>query len=138
MRSEKLDRLVALADARKARDLALLEAALAEDRRLEAEIATLTGTVARDMADPDMTGMPYSQYAVRLQWADHRISQAAERRKVLQAEIRKLRSFAAVALGKHRALEKLTERARKQQIEHANARREREQPTEPAPRTDSG
>lgn len=135
MRSEKLGQLVDLANARKAHDLALLEAALAEDRRLELEIATLTGTVARDMADPDMSTMPYSQYAIRLQWADHRISEAAARRKALQTEIRKLRSLAAAALGKHRALEKLTERARKQQTEIAEARRERE--TAELPRRDT-
>ncbi len=138
MKSDQLNKLVALADAQKARDLAVLESALAEDRRLEQEINEMSKIIAQDMTDGDFSEMPYSQFALRLQWADHRVSEAAVRREALSDKIRKLRSLAAISLGKHSALEKLSERAEKQKREFREARTDRETPTGPPPRTDLG
>ena len=65
-----LRRLAALAEARRARDLARLDGLLAEDRRLVAEIAALAGTAARDLAEG--VALPLAQQGLRQAWADQR------------------------------------------------------------------
>ena len=126
MTPAKLRELAGLVEARKARDLARLDALLAEDRRLAAEIAGLMGTAARDLA----TGiaLPLPQQALRQAWADQRIRAAHRRRAELIPAIRAARAEALQSLGKHRALENLVERADRTAARLAAARTEREAP----------
>jgi hypothetical protein len=127
-----LRRLAGLLEARKARDLARLEALIAEDRRLEAEIAGLAGTVARDLE----TGIavPLAQQALRQAWADQRIRAARRRRAEIAALIRDARAAAARSLGKHESLESLVARADRAALQLSAARAEREAPPLPKPR----
>ena len=126
MTPRDLRRLMALADVRKARDLARLEALLAEDRRLAAEVAELAQTGARDLAEG--IEMPLRQQALRLAWAEQRIAVARQRRAALIPEIARARTAAAQSLGKHRALENLVENADRAVIRVRSDRAEREAP----------
>lgn len=125
-----LRRLAGLLDARKARDLARLEALVAEDRRLAAEVAALAATPARDLA----TGIavPLVQQARRQAWADQRIRAARRRRAELAGLIRDARAAAVRSLGKHESLESLVARADRTAAQLLAARAEREAP--PLPR----
>jgi hypothetical protein len=123
---ETLGRLARLADARKARDLARLDRLLAEDRRLADEIAALAATGARDLAAG--APLPLAQQGLRLAWAERHIAAARRRRAELIAAIRAARAAAAQSLGKHRALEQLTERADRAASQARAARAEREAP----------
>jgi hypothetical protein len=125
MTSAELRRLLALAEVRRSRDLARLEAALAEDRSLEAEIAELAATARRDLAEGDL---PPAQQGLRLTWADQRIARARQRRWALASEVAALRVQAAQSLGKHRALEHVLERAATAEMRTRSARAEREAP----------
>ena len=77
-----LRRLAGLLEARKARDLARLEALVAEDRRLAAELAELAATPARDQADGQI--WPSAPQGLRHIWADQRIRAARRRRTELR------------------------------------------------------
>jgi hypothetical protein len=103
-----LGRLAGLVEARKARDLARLEALLADDRQILQTIAALAETAARDLSEA--SDLPLPQQALRARWADARISAARVRRVELAAAIRAARAAAVQSLGKHRALEDLVER----------------------------
>jgi hypothetical protein len=131
---QALHRLASLLEARKARDLARLEALVAEDRRLAAEIAEIAATATRDMAGPEP--LPLPQQGLRQRWADGRIRAASERRAGLAAGIRDARAEAVQSLGKHRALERLVERADRAAAQIREARAEREAPPPEAPRSD--
>ncbi len=126
MTPASLRQLAGLLEARKTRDLARLEALIAEDRRLEAEIANLTGTAARDLE----TGiaLPLAQQAIRQAWADQRIRAARRRRAEIAAGIRDARAAAARSLGKHESLESLVARAERAAAQATEARAEREAP----------
>jgi hypothetical protein len=128
----RLRELAGLVEARKARDLARLEALIAEDRRLEAEIAHLSGTAARDLE----TGIavPLAQQAVRQSWADQRIRAARRRRAELAAGIRAARAAAVQSLGKHESLGSLVARADRVAALANAARAEREAPPLPKQR----
>ena len=106
MTPAELRRLATLAEARKARDLARLEALIAEARRLEDEIAELAATERRDLA----AGANFRLLAGRLAWAAAEI--AARRRRIgaIALEIAAARAAARVSLGKHEALAALVER----------------------------
>jgi hypothetical protein len=120
-----LRQLLGLIEARKARDLAQLDRLLGEDRRLAAEIAELASTAARDLADGEL---PPGRQGVRLAWADQRIRAARRRRAELAQAIRAARAAAARSLGKHQALEHLTDRADRAALHLRAARAEREAP----------
>jgi hypothetical protein len=122
----KLRELVRLAEARRARDLSRLDRLLAEERRLAAEIADLAGIAARDMAAD--AALPLAQQGLRLAWADARIAAARRRRTEVAAAVREARAAAAQSLGKHHALEHLTERAERAASQLRAARAEREAP----------
>jgi hypothetical protein len=121
-----LRQLIGLVEARKARDLARLDALLVEDRRLAADIVELAATGARDMAEG--VEVPLAQQARRLAWADQCIAAARRRRAALAPEIAAARLVAARSLGKHRALEHLEERAARALARLRDARAEREMP----------
>jgi hypothetical protein len=108
VRAAALRDLAALAQARRARDLARLEALIAEARGLEDEIAALADTEARDMAEGQV---PFAVMGMRLAWAEAAI--AAKRRRIaaLAVEIAGVRAEARVSLGKHEALAALLAKA---------------------------
>jgi hypothetical protein len=121
-----LRELARLMDARKARDLARLDRLLSEDRRLGEEIAALAATARRDMAEGPP--LPLPEQGRRLAWAAARTRAAERRRMTLAAEIRAARAVAVQSLGKHRALEHLTDRADRAAVQIRDARAEREAP----------
>ncbi len=121
-----LRRLAALAEARRARDLARLEGLLAEDRRLVAEIAWLAGTAARDLAEG--VALPLARQGLRQAWADQAVRAARRRRGELAARIGAARAEAVQSLGKHEALEALVARADRAAAQLRIARAEREGP----------
>jgi hypothetical protein len=125
-----LRQLLGLIEARKARDLAELHRLLAEDRRLTTEIAELAATHVRDLAEGEL---PLPRQGARLAWADQRIRAARRRRAELAARIRAARATAARSLGKHKAVEHLTDAADRAALLIRAARAEREAP-QPAPR----
>jgi hypothetical protein len=125
MKPQQLRQLTALAEARKSRDLAELEALTSEDRRLAEAIEAYARAPARDILE-GAEGMPLAQLALRLEWADRNIAIAHRQRVELGERIAALRKRAAVSLGKHQALEKLTERAFRQQAERVLAREDKE------------
>ena len=117
--------LTHLMDARKARDLARLDRLLTEDRRLVEEIATLAATGSRDLAEGPL---PLAEQGRRLAWSAARIRAAERRRRQLAAEIRLARAEAVQSLGKHKALEHLTDRADRAAAHQREARAVREAP----------
>ena len=121
-----LERLAGLVEVRKARDLARLEGLVAEDRRLEADIAALAATGASDLAEAET--LPLVQQGLRARWADARIRAARARRAGLAAAIRAARAAAVQSLGKHRALEDLVARADRDARRARAARAERDAP----------
>jgi hypothetical protein len=118
--------LAGLVEARKARDLARLEGLVAEDRRLEAEIAELAATGSRDLAEG--AALPLARQGLREIWAEQRIRAARRRRAELAARIRAARAEAVQSLGRHRALEHLVEGADRSEAQRRLARAEREAP----------
>ena len=118
--------LASLVEARKARDLARLEGLVAEDRRLEAEIADLAATGSRDLAEG--VALPLARQGLREIWAEQRIRAARRRRAELAARIRAARADAVQSLGRHRALEHLVEGADRSEQRRKLARAERETP----------
>ncbi|MEM8569733.1 MAG: hypothetical protein AAGG56_02390 [Pseudomonadota bacterium] len=126
MRPDQLVQLTALAEARKARDLAELEAIVAEDRKLADAIEAYTKAPSQDLADS--AEIPFNQMARRLEWADQNIALARQKRAELASRIEELRKRAAVSLGKHEALTQLTKRSLRQREEQSAARTEREAP----------
>jgi len=130
---EALRRLLGLADARKARALTLLDAALREDRRLAAEAQALARTPAEDAA-PDGVPMPMRLIGLRHAWAEARLAAIRRRRTDLGAEIARLRALAAVSFGKHQALDRLVGRSEAHAAGRRAARAEREAPPPVAPR----
>ena len=115
-----LRRLMTLVEARRARDLATL------DRRLDAEVAELRRTPARDAEDG--AELPPERQALRVAWAEQRIRAARRRQAALAEAIRTARATAAVSLGKHKSLEILVERADRSVEQARSARAEREAP----------
>lgn len=130
MTPAELQRLLDMAEARQSRDLARLDAALAEDRRLEAEIASLAATPTRDMAEG--LDVPLAQQGLRLAWAQKGIARARARRAELAREIAALRAAATRSVGKHSSLEELLARAGREEVRVRAARDEREAPPRPA------
>lgn len=129
-----LRELLRIAEARKARDLAVLEGLLAQDRALEEEIADLAGTHARDWADGAAGLVPLAQQGLRLAWADARIAQAKDRRTALAVKIAQARHAATQSLGKHSALEHLLEETEAAAGHLRAARSERDAPPALPPR----
>jgi len=123
-----LRQLMLLAEARRARDLARLDALLAEDRRLVAEIAELGRTAVLDAAADQ--ALPPDRQGLRLIWADQRIRAARLRQAALALTIRQARTAAAQSLGKHSSLETLVERAERAALLVRAAKAEREAPPE--------
>lgn len=128
MQPGELARLAHLVEARKAGALGRLEALMAEVRACEAEIAARRETLAHDLAEG---GLPPAQQALRLTWAEQRIAQARRRLASLAPEIAAARAAAIRELGKHAALEKLTERADAEADRIRAARTERDAPLLP-------
>ncbi|WP_424933857.1 hypothetical protein [Amaricoccus macauensis] len=127
MKPKQLRQLTALAEARRSRDLAALEAAMNEDRRLAQAIDHYAKSPALDLRE-DGGAFQFNQMALRQQWADRNIALARQQRVELAKRIAGLRKKAASSLGKHEALEKLTEQANKSQAETERTRTEREAP----------
>lgn len=111
MNAQALRDLLGLARARKDRDLAALEGVLARLSRLEAEIAELGQTHARDMAEAAAAKVPLKAVGRRIAWADQQIRlRRAARDEVLRA-IEAARAAARISVAKHAAVEKLIEKA---------------------------
>lgn len=127
MTPSKLRQLGRLAEARKLRDLADLEAAVAEDRMLRQRILDLASTPIRDMAE-GLIAMPVAQQEVRQVWAQRQIALCRARRAELAGRIEALRRNAARSLGKHEAIGKLVGSAEAEASEAQRARSEREAP----------
>lgn len=128
MDARDLARLAHLVEARKAGALARLEALTAEMRTCEDEIVALRETAARDLAE----GLPPAQQALRLKWAEQGIVLARQRIARLAPEIAAARAAAIRELGKHEALETLSERAEVEATRLRAARVERDAPPHPA------
>ncbi|MFO1105082.1 MAG: hypothetical protein U1E34_03190 [Amaricoccus sp.] len=129
MDARDLARLAHLVEARKAGALARLEALTAEMRTCEDEIVALRETAARDLAEG---GLPPAQQALRLKWAEQGIVLARQRIARLAPEIAAARAAAIRELGKHEALETLSERAEVEATRLRAARVERDAPPHPA------
>lgn len=125
MSAPRLRALLALAEARKVRDLAALEALVAEDRRLAAERADLAGLHARDLAEADA---PLAALAARLRWAEARAAAIETARAALAPRIAAARALAVEALGKREALDALAARAEAEARALREARAEAERP----------
>lgn len=132
MTPDALRRLVALADARKARALTLLDAALREDRRLDDEAVAIARAPIEDGVGGD-SPMPMRLIGVRHAWAEARVAAIRRRRGELAAEIARLRAAAAVSFGKHQALDRLADRSEADETRQRDARAEREAPPQAAP-----
>ena len=130
MNPAALRRLTGLAEARRARDLARLDRLLARARELEAEVASLATTLARDRE----TGvpLPLPQQALRQSWVDQRTRAVLRQRAALVPAIAAARAEAVQSLGKHLALEKLVERGEHDARQQLIARAEREALPTPA------
>lgn len=115
-----------LMEAQKARDLAILERLVAEDRTLEAEIATLAGMLVEDAASA--APLPPDRQAARIAWIDGKIAAARRRRSALAPEIARARAIAVQSLGRARALDHLAQSADRVASAHRAARDEREAP----------
>jgi hypothetical protein len=125
MKPEQLRQLAALAEARKSRDLASLEAVVSEDRQLVEAIEAYARAPAQDFSEAG-GNLPFAQMALRQQWADRNIAIAQQRRAELAMKIAELRKIAALSLGKHKALQDLTDRAVRESAQQRLARQERE------------
>ena len=121
-----LRRLAGLVDARKYRDLARLEALVTEDRRLQAELAALGTTLAREQTESE--DMALGPRGLRYIWVEQRIQITRSRRSELATAIRAARAAAVQSLGKQRALENLVDRAEDAEARVRTARAEREAP----------
>ncbi|HRO10634.1 hypothetical protein [Amaricoccus sp.] len=126
-----LRRLAGLAEARRARDLARLDALLSRDRTLAAEIAALATTLSREAKSG--APLPPAQQALRETWVDQRIRAARRQRAALAPAIAAARAQAVQSLGKHEALGKLVERADDDARHQRDARTEREAPPPATP-----
>lgn len=133
MSAARLRALLALAEARKTRDLAALEALAAEDRRLAQELAGLAQVHARDLAGPDA---PLPVLEARLRWAQAQAAAVQGERTALAGRIALARAQATTALGKREALGALAARAEAEARARAEARIEAERP--PGPRGEIG
>ncbi len=129
----RLRALAQLVEARKARDLAKLDALMAEDRRLAAEMADLARTPTRD-AETGGTALPLDRQAARLAWVDRRMAALRKARAALQAPIAAARAAAVQSLGKNEALDHLVTRETRAAAQRREARAEREAPPPKAPR----
>lgn len=136
MTPNSLRGLLQLAEARKARDLARLEAALSADRAFTAEIAEAMGALGRDAADLSAPPLPFAQAAARDAWVDQRIRAARRGRAALVPVIAAARAEAAQSLGKHSALEHMLERAEAEAKALRLSRTERDAPPAAAPPAD--
>jgi hypothetical protein len=125
MTPDQLRQLAALAEARKVKHLADLEAAMAEDRRLAEAIEGFARAPAQDMADATQP-LPFAQTALRHAWAEQNIALARKRRADLAIRIAALRKVATRSLGMHEAIGKLTEQSAAEAKARAQGRRERE------------
>jgi len=130
---EALRQLAALAEARRSRDLAVLEELLLEDRRLAAEILEIAAAPARDLAEGGIAIAPIAQQALRFAWLERHIAALRRRRAELAPRIAQARAEASRSLGKHQALEHLSGRAEQAADREREARSEREA-MPPAPR----
>jgi len=106
MKATTLRKLAALAEARKTRDLARLEALAAERRLLLEEIADLAGIEARDAAEGLM---PFPMMARRSAWAAAEVARREQRIAAIDREMEEARAAARTSLGKHEALLRLIE-----------------------------
>jgi hypothetical protein len=108
MKAADLAALAALAEARRTRDLARLEALIAEARGLEAEIVELAATERRDAAAGPTD---FAQMGRRHAWAEAQIAARQRRIAGIAAEIAAVRKAARVSLGKHEVLKALVAQA---------------------------
>jgi hypothetical protein len=123
-----LRQLLQIAEVRKSRDLAALEALVAADRACEAEIEELSDTHARDWADGAAALTPLFQQGLRLVWADARIAEVRKRREVLADRIAGAREAAIQSLGKHEALEQMIKEVEREAKHLRATRAERDAP----------
>lgn len=123
-----LRQLLQVAEARKNRDLAHLDALNARARACEAEAREAVRLCAADMADAAHAHLPLAFQGLRMAYADHRVAEAESRRKALAPEIEAARAAASESLGKHAALERLVEEAERGRSQLRAARAERDAP----------
>lgn len=128
-----LRQLLQVAEARKSRDLALLDALNARARACEAEAREAARLRTADMADAANADLPLAFQGLRITYADQRIADAERRRKALEPEIEAARAIAAESLGKHAALERILEEAERDRAQLRAARAERDAPPATAP-----
>lgn len=125
MREDQLRALTKIAEARELADLARLEALMAEQRRIEAEIAELARTGIRDLGTEVV---PMAQIGLRAIWAEQRIGVARDNLAALAPKLAAARAAAVASLGKHQALEDLAAKAARRAKAAREARQEREAP----------
>ncbi len=136
MTPAQLRELIRLAEARKAGDLARLDALLTEARACEAEIEDAGRTAVEDLAAA--AEMPMAQLALRQVWADQRVAQARRRLATLAPRVAAARAAAVQSLGKHAALEKLVDHADRAAAHTRAARAERDAPPPQSSARDAG
>ncbi len=115
--------LVALAEARRKRDLSRIEALAVEARRLEDEIEALNTTQSRDAEEGTM---PLAMVARRIAWVENAIAAHQRRIAAIAEEIAAARKAAQASVGRHEALAVLHARAER------DARRDRDRAEERA------
>lgn len=108
MNAARLRALATLAEAKRARDLARLDALIAEARGIEEAIAALAGTERRDMAEGRV---PFALMGLRVAWADAEIAARRARLAEIAGALAAVRAEARTSLGKHEALRALVARA---------------------------
>lgn len=123
-----LRQLLEVAEARKSRDLARLDALNAQARGCEAEAQEAARLGSADMAEAAIAEVPLAFQGLRMAYAEHLISAAEQRLKALQPEIEAARATAAESFGKHAALARMIEDAERERAHLRATRAERDAP----------
>jgi hypothetical protein len=124
--SADVARLLGLAEARRARDLARLEALIAEARRIEAEIDALVEVRRRDLVFDPEGGLPLGLQGRRQAHVEREIAERRRQLRALEPALAAVRDAARQSLGKHEALARLRDMAGAAEERARAARAERE------------
>jgi hypothetical protein len=108
MKRSAIEQLARLAEARRLRDLARLEALAAERARLQTEI----GDLARQAGSAAEGGLPFPLVESREAWLLAQIALRERRIAGIEREIEQARAEARQSVGKHEALKTLGKAAR--------------------------
>ncbi len=126
MTPAQLRQLLALAEVRKARDLARLDALARRSAALDADIAAARAAHLEDHAGAGFDATPPGLQGRRLAWADHRVTEAREGHAALRPDLQNARADATVSLGKHRAIEHLLVKAERDAAARRQTRLDRD------------